>query len=197
MSKNIDYSIEKPKGGKFFGAFKAHSVAAEVMESKTDRSGKQYHKIVVDFEYDNGFVSEDGELSKKRAFFMLPYDYWKDGTNGQPLSPFRQLCEATKKKLEDFKGDVEKTFVGLDATILVGAQRHWKTKELNLWGENKDKISYGIIGFAPYAKAKTAWTPEMEEVEQQAISELGSSGNRVATADDLVDVSTHNQADKW
>jgi hypothetical protein len=178
--EDIEFSTEKPTGYPLYGAFKGVSISAELSESKKDRSGKSYHKIFVDFQYDPGVALEEGkDMPTKRLFVMLPYDYWKDGENGEPKSLFRQLCDATGKKLEDFKGDPSKTFVGLDVALLLGAQRNWKDKSLKTFGGKNDDemISYGIVGFAPYKSKKSPWTDEMEEIEKQAIIEhtIGAS----------------------
>jgi len=119
----IDFSEDKPTGGgKQPGAYKAVSVSAKVIKTETDRSGKEYHDIQVDFEYDNGKGEEENPTM--RSFFRLPYDYWKDGSR-EPASPFFQFCSVLKKSLKDFNGkSVSEAFVGLDITILVGAQRH-------------------------------------------------------------------------
>ena len=175
MSDDINFSTDKPKGGKFYGGFKAVSISAEKQhqEKKIDKAGNEFHKIAVTFQFDPGIKLDEGqELPTQKMFITLPYDYWNDGENGKPASPFRQLCDALGKKLEDFKGDVSKTFVGLDATILIGSQRHWQTRELMTWKTDGTKIQYGIVGIAPIAKVKTAWTKEMEERELEAIKEF-------------------------
>ena len=138
----------------FWGAFKATVENAKIVEEKKDKNGKPFYKIEADVVYG------EEKVIIKRLFGMLPFQ-WK--TN----DPLGQLYTARGTKWENLLGNFEKETSG-DITVLIGAGRNWKDKTLRTYtdGNGVERISYDIIGFAPYGKQDEAWTEDDEEREQ-------------------------------
>lgn len=156
----------------FFGAFKG-VVQNVVVDSDKDKNGNPFYKINAEVVYgDKGYT--------KKFFGFLPFD-WKDESK-----PFGSLYIALGTVWENLLANLEKE-THKDVVVLIGAGKRWQTKETKTYVDNngKTRISYEVVGFAPYnLGVDNAWTEEMTDREEAIVSEL-NEGQQVATAEDI------------
>lgn len=160
---------------KFYGAFPAEIRNATVQEQRNDKNGNPYYKVFAEAFYKD---SSGNERSTK-FYGVLPYD-WKN--EDRPFgSLYEALGTAWESLLENFEKETNKKI-----TVLIGAQSDWNTGGVKTYvdSKGKERISYGVIGFAPYSNdPSSAWSDALEAHEISVYKSFSSVKEREIKAD--------------